>query len=199
MKKITPVLLVLLLLSACAPAATPTPMPTPVPPTVPPLAVEEMTCISTQPTQEDVDRALAFTGGLFNTPDWERSYTVEDSRVAVTWFGSSISAVAFLEALIFPCGYEELDLDQFFGDENWDIIFGNYQRYQRVDECRTDAGLRLYQFKAVDQGFDYDIYYWAQNDTATRVVTMMIVLPVGSEDRMEEYGYSLFPTLQSCK
>ncbi len=198
MKKFTPVLLVLLLLSACAPAATPTPVPTPAPPTVPPLSVEEASCISSQPTQADIDRALAYAGGVFTAPDWERSYTVEDSRVAVTWFGNTVSAVAFLEALIFPCGYEEIDLDYFFGDENWDIIFGNYQQYQRVDECRADDGFRLYQFRAVDQDYDYDISYWSKNDTDTRVITMMIVLPVGSDALMEEYAYSLFPTLQSC-
>lgn len=198
MKKILPVLILVLLLSACAPSPSATATPTPAP-TMPPPPVEEAGCISSQPTQADIDRALAYTGGVFSAPDWERSYTVEDSRVAVTWFGNTVSAVAFLEVLIFPCGYEEIDLDYFYGDENWDIIFANYQQYQQVAECRADDGSRLYQFQAVDQGFDYDISYWSKNDTDTRVITMMIVLPVGSDALMKEYAYSLFPTLQSCR
>jgi hypothetical protein len=156
-------------------------------------------CISSEPVQTDIDSALAYTGDLFKDPAWKRTYTVSEGSVAVTWSNDTLSAVAYLEALIFPCGYEEPDLDNFFNDENWKVIFANYESYEAVAECKTDTGLRLYQFKAVDKGYDYDIKYWAKNDTGTRVMGVMIVFPVESKSLMDEYSTKLFPELTSCK
>ena len=156
-------------------------------------------CISAQPTQADIDRALLFTSETFNTPDWERSYTVSENRVSVSWLNNSQGALAYLEALIFPCGYEEPDIDKYFNDENWKIIFQSYESYTSTSPmCRTDNGLRLYEFKAVSQGFDYDIRYWAKNDTVNRVITFMFVVPVGSESMMNDIASRLFPRLSTC-
>lgn len=231
MKRFLPVLVLILLLSACGntgsatqtadlPAQLP-PSPAPSgegeqpPVTDEPPSVEEQpsliavptevpvdlatpVCIAPEPAQEDIDRALSYTGQYLNTSDWERTYTVSSDRVTVSWFSSTLSAVAYLEAFIYPCGYEDLDLDNYFIDENWDITFGNYQSYEKIAECRTDSGLRLYQFKAVDAGSLYDINFWSVNDSSTRVVTFMIVLPVESKALMEQYSYSLFPQLTTC-
>ena len=155
-------------------------------------------CISTQPTQADIDRALAFTGNLFDRLDWTRSYTVSDGRVSVTWYSDALASVAFLEALIFPCGYEEPDLDFYFSEDNWDIIFGNYQRYEMTDQCATDDGHRLYEFITTDQGYQYHVRYWTVNDSDTRVIAMMLVFPVESPQVADEYAYSLFPQLTTC-
>ncbi|HCR70948.1 MAG TPA: hypothetical protein DIW23_05860, partial [Anaerolineae bacterium] len=160
--------------------------------------VDPATCISPEPTQDDVDRALSFTGKLFDTQDWERTYTVGVDKVSVTWYSERLTSIAFLEALIFPCGYEELDLDYFFSVDNWVIVFGNYQSYEYVDECRLDSGVRLYQFITVDQGFEYDVHYWVVNDTDTRVISMMVVMPIESQVLIDEFSYSLFPQLPEC-
>lgn len=61
------------------------------------------------------------TGKLFERLDWQRSYTVAEGRVTVTWFSETLAAVGFLEALIFPCGYEELDTDYYFNVDNWTL------------------------------------------------------------------------------
>lgn len=156
-------------------------------------------CVSSQPAQADIDRALSYAGKLFERLDWQRSYTVADGRVSVTWLSDSLAAVAFLEALIFPCGYEDLDLDSFFNVDNWQIVFGNYESYRMVSECRTDTGVRLYQFRTVEQGYEYDVRYWAVNDTDTRVMVVMLVFPIESPAVGEEYAYSLFPQLVQCK
>jgi hypothetical protein len=195
MKKILPFLLIVIFFSACAPSVTVVPTSTPEPPPV----QDEFGCISSTPTQADIDRALSFTGDLFDTPDWERTYFVADGRVAVTWYSATLVAVAYLEALIFPCGYEEPDLDLFYSHENWQIIFENYERFEYADQCHTNDGLRLYQFKGVDQGFVYDIQYWSQNDTMTRVISMMTVFPAESVSLTEEYSNRLFPRLTNCK
>lgn len=224
MKKFLPVIVIFLLISACGqpgPATETSDLPAQLPPSPAPSVVDELpaveeqpslialptdmpvelatpVCIAPEPVQEDIDRALSFTGQYLNTPDWERSYTVSADRVTVNWFSSTLSSVAYLEAFIYPCGYEDLDLDNYFVDENWAITFGNYQSFEKVTECRNDSGLRLYQFKAVDAGLLYDINFWAVNDTSTRMVTFMIVLPVESKATMEQFSYSLFPQLSSC-
>lgn len=210
MKRFLLGLMILFLITACGGNnASPAPtaeLPALLPPSPEPLSsspvqiegVSTPVCISPEPSQEDIDRALSFTGKLFSTPDWERSYTVAIDKTMVTWYSDSLISVAYLEALIFPCGYEELDLDLFFSLDNWQIVFGNYQSYEYVEECRLDSGVRLYQFITVDQGFEYDVHYWVVNDTPTRVISMMLVMPIESQDLIEEFSYSLFPQLPEC-
>ena len=155
-------------------------------------------CISSEPAQDDIDRALSFTGELFGAPEWVRSYTVAEGRVSVVWSNDPLSAVAYVEALIFPCSYEEPDLNAFFSDESWQIIFANYESFEAVSACKIDDGLRLYEFEAVTDGFEYTIRYWAKNDTDTRVIGTMIVFPVESQSLVDEYSERLFPDLISC-
>ncbi len=197
------IFLTLFFLSSCqTPAAViPTVTQPPVPtvkaakviPTVTPV------CVSSEPTQADIDSALSYTDDLFSEPDWQSSYSVSESRVAVTWNSELLGGAAYLEALIFPCGYEEPDLNNYFNDEYWQVIFENYESYEAVSECKTDTGVVLYQFNAVSQGFDYDVNYWTENDTDTRVMAVMIVFPVESSSLMDEYSTDLFRELTSCK
>jgi hypothetical protein len=161
MKKTFPFFLALatvLIASSCAKLNPIAPTP-PFIPTKPAMPLAKLTpvCISTQPTQADIDRALMFTGVTFSASEWERSYTVSENRVSVSWLNNSLGALAYLEALIFPCGYEEPDVNNYFSDENWKLIFQSYESYTSTSPmCKTDSGLRLYEFKAVSQGFDYD-------------------------------------------
>ena len=155
-------------------------------------------CISPEPVQDDIDRALSFTDELFATPEWVRSYTVFEGRVSVSWSNVPLSAIAYVEALIFPCGYEEPDINNFFSDESWKIIFANYQSFEATAACKIDEGLRLYEFKAITDDFEYTIKYWVLNDTDTRVMGTMIVFPVESLSLIDEYSESLFPDLTSC-
>lgn len=196
-----PCLIILLFLLACQlPGLKPvTPTPQPIPtrqieilPTLTPV------CISEEPTQRDIDRALAFTGEMFQNDEWERSYMVMSGRVGVTWLNNPVGAVAYLEALIFPCGYEEPDLNAYFDADNWDIIFENYDEYEIVAECKSNNGLRLYEIESINEGLDYNIRYWVKNDTDTRVITMMMTFPVDAEALLDEYASRLFPSLSIC-
>lgn len=201
MKKYFLAFIIVLLVSACGPSKLSTPTSTPqlTVATEPPVAIATPACISFEPTDADVDRALTYTKDIFSGAEWERSYTVQSGRVSVSWADSVDTAIAYLEALIFPCSYEEPDLNAYFNTENWQVIFSNYESYQPVAECRTDNGLRLYQFSAVDSGSTYDINFWAQNDTDTRVISMMLVFPAESDALMDDYSNVLFPELTSCK
>jgi hypothetical protein len=202
MKKIFLPLVVILLLSACGTPSvvtpTATPPPTVVPPTARVLPTVTPVCVSTEPTQDDIDSALAYTGDLFSEPDWQSSYSVSEGRVAVTWNSDTLGGAAYLEALIFPCGYEEPDLNNYFNDGYWRAIFDNYESYELVSECKADSGVRLYQFKTVSQGFDYDVKYWAENDTDSLVMALMLAFPVESNSLMDEYSADLFPELSNC-
>ncbi|MBI3164007.1 MAG: hypothetical protein HYZ24_04935 [Chloroflexi bacterium] len=166
-------------------------------PTEEPVIAVTPVCIDSVPTQADIDRALAFPGRAFDDGDWERSYTVASDKIVVTWQSEAIPAIVTLEALVFPCGYEDLDLDAYFNDEGWSIIFGNYQGYEYVNECRDDRGLRLYNFIAVDQGFAYTVRYWVWSDTPNRVISFMVVMP-DSTPQMDELSYAIFPQLEFC-
>lgn len=202
MKRIYPVFLAIFL-SSCAtsgaPASTPTIPPTETPSvTKTPLATVTAVCISPEPAEEDVDAVLSYTDGVFDLNEWEQSYVVGEEKVSVTLQNIPQSAVVFLEAIIFSCGYEEPDLNRFLSDDHWDALFANYDDFEMIDQCRSDIGLRLYEFEASSQGVDYNISYWEENDTDERIITTMIAFPFGSEATMDEYSTQLFPELPNC-
>lgn len=155
-------------------------------------------CISTEPTQADIDRALSYTGDTFGPPTWKRTYSVAEYRVTVTWLNDRYGALASLEALTYPCGYGEQDINAYFSNEGWQAIFANYESYQPVDECRKGTGLRLYQFTVKNQSIDYALNYWVQNDTDTRLVTLMLVFPITEQTTLEDTSTRLFPDLPNC-
>jgi hypothetical protein len=167
-------------------------------PTETPLPTVKPACVSPKPTQKDIDRALAYTGETFNASEWARNYTASETNVAVTWQNAAQSATVYLEAIIFSCGYEELDLNKYFSAEYWKAIFANYESYKTIVECKTDTGLRLYQFKTQNQGFEYRINYWVQSDTDTRVIATMLVFPAEAQATLGDYSARLFPKLPNC-
>ena len=182
------------------PKSTPlVPISTPkIQPTESPLPTVTPVCISSQPTQRDIDRVLAYTGETLNTAEWQKDFAVGEGRVTVTWQNTPLGAVVYLESLIFPCSYDEPDLNSYFSDENWKAVFANYESYELINECKTDDGLRLYEFKTHNQGYDYQIRYWVENDTDTRVIVTMIVFPTESKLLLDEYSSMLFPDYSTC-
>ncbi len=205
-KRFSIFLLLAILLSSCGKPATPPPPPTAtqIPPTSTPTATATPTqlipatvtpvCISSEPTQADIDRVFSYTGEIFNDPAWERT----EIGASVSWQNVGHGAAVYVESLVFPCGYEDPDLNVYFSDQNWQAIFANYESYQFVTKCRTDTGIRLYQFKTQNQGFTYTINYWAQSDTDTRVIVAMIVFPFEEQALLGTYSAQLFPDLPNC-
>ena len=198
-------LAVAVIISSCGMpnVATPTSIPSPtstpkVQPIDQPLPTVTPVCTSSEPTQRDITRTLDYAAEIFNTPEWVKSYTVAEGRVAVIWQNSPLGAVVYLETLIFPCSYEEPDLDKYFSNENWKTVFQNYESYELLDECKKNNGLRLYEFKTQSQGLEYNIKYWVENDTNTRVIVTMIVFPIESKSLLDEYSSRLFPDYPTC-
>ncbi len=195
------------MISSCgkpaAPSTTTPPPPTltPIPkvePTDAPLPTVTPVCISQKPTQEDIDRAFSYTGEVLSTAGWEQSSAVSDTGVAITWQNIPQGAVVYLETIIFPCGYEEPDLNAYYSSENWNTIFQNYENYEMLAQCKRNDGLRLYEFKTQNQGFEYGINYWVDSDTNNRVISIMIVFPLESELLLDEYSSMLFPGYSTC-
>jgi hypothetical protein len=172
-------------------AAGPTPTDKPLPTVTP-------ACISSKPTEEDVAQALHFGADVFDSPDWEKSYSISETTVAVTRQNVQKGAVVYVQAIIFPCMYEELDLNNYYSEKNWNAIFSNYESHEALAECKTDNGLRLYQFKTQNQGLEYEINYWVVNDTDTRVISTMLVFPVNEQVLLSDYSARLFPDLPNC-
>ncbi len=171
-----------------SPSATPTEI---TPPTVTPA------CMPAAPTESDIQRALNYTGQILPEPYWQKTYTVQDSYVAVTQQNEN-GALAYLEARIKPCGYDEPDLNKEFNDENWRAIFANYNSYEKISECRNELGLRLYEFNASFADISYAISYWVQSDTDHRIITLMLVFPAQEFAVMSAYAARLFPELPNC-
>lgn len=197
MKKLSFVLFVSFLLSACGSSTPVPPSAIPATATVEVLPTVTPVCIDPKPTQADVDRALGYTGNIFSAPVWEQSYEAYDNKVAVYWVSSD--GVVFLEDVIFSCGYEEPDLNRYFSAEHWNTVFANYETYQMTNECKNDNGIRLYEFGISDLGTEYAARYWSAYDSNNSIITLMLLLPASATPVMDEYAAMLFPTFSSCK
>ncbi len=174
--------------------------PTPTPINVPTPTFSFVNCEdATDPTQEDIDFSLDYGNGLYELPNWERSYTVESGRVSVSWINNDASAVAYVDYLVFICGYTSPELEEHFSGEYWDILFQNYESYEPVMHCgRFDRGLTLNEFSAISDGYEYQVRYWIRPQTENRVFTMFLVFPVDADSVMNSYAERMFPTLVSC-
>jgi len=60
------------------------------------------------------------------------------------------SALAYLEYLVYNCGYTQADLNTYFSERNFkEVIFRDYQNLQRKAQCADDeAKLTLHEFTA---------------------------------------------------
>jgi len=156
---------------------------------------------ATEPTEQDVEYVLGFAGNTFESSDWQRSYTVAPDRASVTWLNHGEGTVAFLEYLIYSCGYTQADMDDHFSEQNFeDIIFRDYENLQSIATCTDIEGdLTLHEFTAEVHETDYVIRFWIKLDSKTRVLDMMIVFPEVSETELDKYAREVFPELSSCQ
>ncbi|HMV98043.1 MAG TPA: hypothetical protein PKE35_13800 [Anaerolineales bacterium] len=207
-KQIFILIIAAVILSSCGKPPAPPPTSTPLPPptitstprivaTNTPLPTVTPVCVSPEPTQQDIDRAHSYTGDAFDS-SWDQSEAALEGAYSITWQNIVQGAVAYLEARIKPCGYEEPDLNRDFSEATWSAIFANYESYESIAECKLDSGIRLYQFKTYNLGFEYKINYWVESDTDNRIIVTMIVFPAESQPLLDEYSIRLFPNLPNC-
>ncbi len=155
-------------------------------------------CGLIEPTDEDVQYILSLGKDNFTSADWVKSYTVEPYKVTVSRSNEVEAAIAYTEYLIYTCGYGQSEMDSYFNDEGFNIIFEGYESHSMAQFCEKKE-LALYKFDLVNEGEEYIANYWVKQATDTRVLVMMLVFPKSSAAQLEEYSKNIFPELTACK
>jgi hypothetical protein len=151
------------------------------------------------PTDNDVKKALAYTGDIFQTGDWKRVYTVGDQRIAITWDHKTLNGLAYMEYLVWDCGYTQAELDSYFSQSNFkDVFFNSYQNPTELNHCTGENGLTLYEYSATYKGEPYSIRYWSKLESPTRILTLMTSFPTKDKAVQDKLANQLFPKLVAC-
>lgn len=154
-------------------------------------------CGLIEPTASDVDYALEFGRQAFLSEDWIKSYTVEPYKISLTRKNEVLGAVSYLEYLIFNCGYGQTELDNYFNDESFNIIFGDYESHLLTDFCE-EKSLALYEYALVDEGVEFSARYWVKQASDTRLLVVMLVFPRVSPDVLDQYSRQVMPDFTGC-
>ncbi len=142
---------------------------------------------------------LAIGDPILDEGDWLVEAASERSdRTQVTWSSSALGALAHFEYLHFEDGVTKQVMDTWFSADSFDVMFGGYESFEEADACRAN-GLRLYEFDAREDGFDYRIRLWGQPMTSTRLLHALLVFPADEMDALDDYAEQLFPELPSCE
>jgi len=154
-------------------------------------------CAAAEISEDDIDLALNFGGGLFPKADWARKYTVAEKYVYAEWTHRSQYAVVTVNTIIL-CDTDMKKLRGYFNTENIGFIFSNYDEYEAVTACETN-GLLLYEFRAIHEAREYNAWIWAKPlDTPHHAEWAMLVFPDQNPELMARYGGELFPELPAC-
>lgn len=154
-------------------------------------------CGPYEPSDADVEKILTFGRESFDSTQWVKSYTVEPYKITLTRRNDPIQAIAYSEYLIFTCGYTQDDMNNYFNDEGFSIIFSDYESYSLGNFCET-SGLSLYEYNLVDEGAPFQARYWVKQDTDTRILVYMLVFPEASSGALDQYSQKIFPSLSAC-
>ncbi len=154
-------------------------------------------CGPIEPSEEDIRFLLTIGQDLFSKPEWVKSYTVEPYKVSFTRRNDTESAIAYGEYLMYNCGYGQAELDEYFSDAGFAIIFANYDRYAQTNFCEQGS-LALYEYDLVFEGSPYLARYWVKQQSDTRLLVLMLVFPDESRAVLDTYATRLFPDLSSC-
>jgi hypothetical protein len=183
---VLPVLALSSLLAACTPAA--------------PAEADgpRDECGLIEPTAADVAYALAFGQTSYPAADWLKSYVVEPYKISITRTNDKLASVAYLEYLVFNCGYGQTELDAYFNDESFNIIFADYESHALTNFCEVE-GLALYEYALVEEGVNFQARYWVKQASDTRLLVMMLVFPSETPDVLNAYSRNLFPEFPGCE
>lgn len=154
-------------------------------------------CGPIEPTDEDVKYVLSLGRDIFTSADWVKSYTVEPYKITLHRKNDKEGFVAYTEYLIYTCGYEQTDLNNYFNDEGFNVIFQDYESHTNSGFCEI-TDLALYRFDLVNEGEQYIANYWVKQSDDKHVLVMMLILPSTELAKLNEYSKKLFPELISC-
>ena len=155
-------------------------------------------CGLIEPSESDVRYILSFGGQAFASDDWLKTYTVEPYKISLSRNNQASSAVAFVEYLIYTCGYGQADLDSYFNEEGFNIIFSGYENHTLTNFCEI-KDLTLYEYDLVDEERDFKARYWVWQATETRLLDFLLVFPKDNPVDLDKYSQQIFPDLNSCE
>ena len=147
----------------------------------------------------DVIRVQTFAPGIFGRDVWSESYTSSPDRVTMTWLSNNLNAVAYVEYLVYSCGYTQKDVDTYFSEDNFkSTLFKDYQDVTKTAECSKDD-LRHYEFRGKFSGIHYLMVYWVKPENGNRILDFMMAFPVEKQDELKKVATQLYPQLPACK
>jgi len=156
-------------------------------------------CGPYEPTDEDIQRTLTLGNGLFDSPDWERRYTVEPYKVTVIHQNKADDIIALAETLIFTCGYGQNELNDLFSGDHLNSMFSEYETLAIPDFCEKPNDIALYELELTLGGVDYVSHLWVKQESDTRLLTMRLVFLKSDLARLDEFSRKVFPGYPSCK
>lgn len=150
-------------------------------------------------TEADINYAYSFAEKTLTSEHWERELRTGSDRVMVTWTGFDLGSIAFLDYRLYPTGYTEEMLAEYYSDASFsEILFIGYDNLSAITECQKDT-LRLYELGASFEGRDYLIRKWVDLKEEDRMTDFALVFLASTPDDLDAYAESIFPSLPSCK
>jgi hypothetical protein len=150
---------------------------------------------------EDFETLIELDEELMDDEDWEFTLEFEENEFVVTanWLPDELetSAIIIVDILQYDCGYEDADLEDYYSEDNFEIILEVYEDYELVDECEQD-GIILYEYDLVYEGEDYVSRFWINPVSDTRVQDVHITFVADDDDLLDDYSELFFPDFPEC-
>jgi hypothetical protein len=156
-------------------------------------------CELTQGTVDNFVEALDLHSDVFTEEDWSLTvnYEEDDYVIQVNRFPEEATGVTTVNYLIYDCGYNSRDLEDYYDDDGFDRILEVYDEAERTEEC-VDGGLTLYHYALEYDNDDYVSRFWIVEYSDTRVYDVQVTYLADEEDLLEDLAEQLFPELPSC-
>lgn len=154
-------------------------------------------CPVTPATDADFAQATSIGDGVFEPERWELQTGEHPGLISVGWFENDIEALAHGQLLLYNCGYTQAEIDDFYDDENMNVMLGGYESHTQTAEC-TQAGLTLREYDVGYEGRTYKVRFWIEPLGDTRVRDMHLGFFPENIEEMDAYARRLYPDLPSC-
>jgi len=155
-------------------------------------------CESFQPAVGDIQYALNFGRTLFTNEIWQRSYTVQELAVTVSWTHRGVAALSDVSVGMFCDANGTGDVELYYNNETIQANFVNYDSTSITTSCAS-GDITLYELDAIEEGVNYTIREWVQPLNQTRLLTVILVFSKGENALLEKYSQEFFPSLPKCQ
>ncbi len=147
--------------------------------------------------EREIYTVLAVGEGVFEPGLWLASASEKGYLTTAEWRADSIGALAFLNYLHFDGGITPEEIQATFNRAWFEATFANYQSWQEVSNCQIED-VRLHEFSFINDNLKYDMLYWIEPISETRVQTLFLTFPEDSRELMDEYAAELYPDAIVC-